>query len=86
MNPTEFASRCCLLCLRWSGSVTSWGRTETRNTTVNGVPGSYHLDWLGMDVVLDNQKKNLPFERSCSLLGISALYEGDHYHLQPKNI
>lgn len=84
MNPIEFGGRCIFVCLKWDASVTSWGRTEKRNTFVHGVPGSYHLTWLGMDVLLDDQKKNIDFEKDCAIFGLQALYEGDHYHLQPK--
>jgi hypothetical protein len=84
MNPIEFGSRCLIICLRWSASVTSWGRTEKRNSFVHGVPGSNHLLWLGLDVVLDDQKKDIDFEKDCAKLGLQALYEVDHYHLQPR--
>ena len=84
MNPIEFATRCIFICFKSKASVTSWGRTDKRNTFVNGVPGSYHLIFLGMDVILDEQKKDLAFEKDCAILGLQALYEGDHYHLQPK--
>jgi len=84
MNPIDFAMACMLVSLKWKASVTSWGRTEKRNTLIHGVPGSYHLLFLGIDVVLDDQKKDLAFEKDCAKLGITALYEGDHYHLQPK--
>ena len=86
MDPIEFGERCMLVCLKWRASVTSWGRTEARNQFVHGVSGSYHLNWLGMDVYLDDQKKNLDFEKDCAIFGLTALYEVDHYHLQPKNI
>lgn len=84
MNPIEFASRCLIIALRWSGSVTSWGRTEKRNLSVKGVPGSNHLLFLGMDVILDEQKKNFDFEKDCGKLGLHAICEVDHYHLQPR--
>ena len=84
MNPIDFAMSCMLVCLKWRASVTSWGRTEKRNAFIKGVPGSFHLNWLGMDIVLDDQKKDLVFEKDCGILGITALYEINHYHLQPK--
>jgi len=86
MNPIDFAMSCMLVSLKWRASVTSWGRTEKRNAFTGGVPGSYHLNWLGMDVVLDDQKKDLAFEKDCGIFQITALYEQDHYHLQPKVI
>jgi len=84
MNPIDFAMACMLVCLKWRASSTSWGRTEKRNTLVKGFPGSYHLNWLGMDIVLDDQRKILEFEKDCAIFQIQALYEGNHYHLQPK--
>ena len=39
--------------------------------------------WLGCDVVLDEMKKNLEFEKDCSKLGLVAIFEKNHYHLQP---
>lgn len=86
MSPIEFGGRCMMICFKWKASVVSWGRTEKRNAFVQGVPGSYHLLFLGMDVILDDQKKDVHFEKDCIKLGLQALYEGDHYHLQPKNI
>ena len=84
MNPIEFSTVCTLVCLKYRASVTSWGRTEKRNILKKGVEGSLHLNWLGMDVILDDHKKDLAFEKDCAIFGITALYEGDHYHLQPK--
>ena len=83
MNPIEFAEACVFVCLKYRASVTSWGRTEKRNHSIGGAPRSFHLNWLGMDVVLDDQKKDHAFEKDCVIFGIIALYEGDHYHLQP---
>jgi len=82
----KFIESILLLRCRWSFSVTSWGRTEKHNKAVGGVDGSYHLLWLGLDVELDENKKNVTFEKDCSLVGIVALWEGDHYHLQPSGI
>ncbi len=84
MDPIDFAMSCMLVSLKWRASVTSWGRTEKRNAFIKGVPGSFHLNWLGMDIVLDDQKKDLAFEKDCGIFRLQALYEGDHYHLQPK--
>jgi len=84
MSPFDFAERCVIICCRWRGSVTSWGRTDKRNQFVQGVKGSYHLTWQGMDVILDDQKQDIDFEMDCAKLGLQAIYEHDHYHLQPK--
>jgi len=82
----KFIESILLLRCRWSFSVTSWGRTEKHNKAVGGVDGSYHLMWLGLDVELDENKKSVTFEKDCSLVGLVALWEGDHYHLQPAGI
>jgi len=63
--------------------VTSWGRTPKRNSFVQGVAGSNHLLWVGMDVVLDEMKRDVEFEKDAAALGLQAIYEQDHYHLQP---
>jgi hypothetical protein len=39
--------------------------------------------WGAVDVVLDDQQKNVEFEKDCSAVGLQAIYEQDHYHLQP---
>jgi hypothetical protein len=83
MDIISFLMPILTLRTRWQFSVTSWGRTVQHNTNVGGVPGSDHLLWLGIDIVLEPQEKNLAFEKDCSTLGLSALYEITHYHLRP---
>lgn len=84
MDPFSFIPRVVIVCCKHRGSVSSWGRTPKHNKDVGGVEGSIHMLWLGCDVVLDEMKKNLEFEKDCSILGLVPIYEGDHYHLQPK--
>ena len=84
----EFKER--MRCLRalHNGSVTSEGRSQTRNESVGGVPTSYHLTargGLAEDVVLDRMTEpaKTAFIRDAMCLGIRALDEGDHVHTQP---
>jgi len=84
MSALDTAERVILLCCKWRGSVSSWGRTPKHNKDVGGVDGSIHLLWLGLDVVLDEMKKNIDFEKDADRLGLVAIFEGDHYHLHPK--
>lgn len=63
-------------------SVTSWGRTEVRNKAVKGHPRSRHLDWLAVDVVPDNWDDHGDVMRDAAALGLRALNEGDHIHIQ----
>jgi len=83
MNPVDFIMAVLLLCVRHSGSVTSWGRTIEHNKLVGGVVNSYHLIWMGCDVVLNNMVQNSQFESDAKHLCLDPILEGDHYHLQP---
>lgn len=80
----KFGEAILHLRLKYEFSVTSWGRTTKRNQFVSGVPGSNHLLWLAVDVILDDQKKDVEFEKDAGILGLMAIYEQDHYHIQPK--
>ncbi len=86
MVPIEFIQVVILLCAKHKGSVSSWGRTPKHNKDVGGVDDSFHLLWVGCDVVLDDMKKWAPFEKDAELLGLVAIFEVNHYHLQPKGI
>jgi len=83
---STFVETILILRIRWPFSVTSWGRTVQRNKDVGGVEDSHHIRWLGLDVVFDDGKKNVTFEKDCDRMGIRAIWEGDHYHLQPKDL
>ena len=65
-------------------SVTSWGRTTTRNTAVGGVPFSAHRFWVGLDVVYDDSHPaEVARVEIARRLGLKLIPEGDHDHLQP---
>ena len=83
MDPFSFGARVFALCFKHQGSISSWGRTEKHNKNVGGVDNSYHLLWMGCDVVLDDMIQNPAFEVDAGELGLKAILEGDHYHLQP---
>jgi hypothetical protein len=84
MTPFELITKVFMLCYKHNGSVTSWGRTKKHNKDVGGVQNSYHMLWISCDVVLDTMEKSEEFEKDSASLGLLALLEGDHYHLQPK--
>jgi hypothetical protein len=86
MDPLSFANRVFALCFKHQGSLSSWGRTLKHNKDVGGVEDSYHMLWLGADVVLNVMEKNGKFESDAGELGLKAILEGDHYHLQPAKI
>lgn len=86
MTVREFADSVVTLALKYNLSCTSWGRTTERNQAVGGVADSYHLMWLGADVVFDGgpTAKHIGFEQDAQRAGLQALYEVNHYHLQPR--
>ena len=83
MDPFSFAARVFALCFKHQGSISSWCRTEKHNKIIGGVDNSYHLLGLGCDVVLDDMIQNPALEVDAGELGLKAILEGDHYHLQP---
>lgn len=85
MTVGEFAEAVAMYCLLHEGSITSWGRSTKRNTTVGGVPGSSHRFWRGADVVYDDPAavKNPLRSEYARRLGLKLVIEGDHDHLQP---
>ena len=64
-------------------SVTSWFRSAKRNAQVGGHPKSKHLVGLGLDIVLDDPKDKPKMVETLRAIGLSALDEGDHLHIQP---
>jgi len=84
MDILKFAALVITLRTKWFFSVSSWGRTVTRNKALGGVEGSNHLLWLGLDAILEPMVKNIDFEADAAKIGLQAIFEKDHYHLQPK--
>lgn len=84
MDILKFCALVITLRSKWAFSVTSWGRTVKHNKDVGGVDGSDHLMWVGMDVITEPMEKNLDFEKDAGRIGLTALFEKDHYHLQIK--
>lgn len=83
MDALTFAGRCLDLCVKWNGSVSSWGRTVKHNKEVGGVINSYHLVWLGCDIILDEMVVNPLFEEDARKSELDPILEKGHYHLQP---
>lgn len=70
------------LCNLYPASVTSWIRTPTRNRAVGGHPKSKHLVGAAVDVALDDPQQKPAFVRACKALGLQAIDEGDHIHVE----
>jgi hypothetical protein len=84
MEPDRFAFLIYLIARFVPFSITSWGRTPQHNQAVGGKPNSKHLQWLAVDVVLDNPNQKPELIKWCSTVGLLALDERDHIHIQPK--
>ena len=84
MNIMEFKLAVVTLGQRHRFSETSGLRTAKRNKQVGGNPNSRHLLGMAVDVVLDENHKG-PREAlitDARRMGLVAVYEGDHIHLQ----
>ena len=81
MSVGEFAETVILGCRRLKGSITSWGRTATRNTAIGGSPTSRHLAWLAVDVVYDEPIEAAERRQVWEELGLHFWPEGDHDHI-----
>lgn len=79
----KFISIVLTLRIQFAFSVTSWIRTVEHNRQVGGADESLHLCGLGLDIVLDNPADTESFVKRANRLGLKALNEGDHIHLQP---
>lgn len=85
----DFAQKVIALCFEFGGSITSWGRTQKRNKAVGGHIDSWHMNWLGIDMVLDDMGDVTvdKFTKKAKRMGIRVVDERKskepHLHLQP---
>lgn len=64
-------------------SVTSWGRTAQRNKAVGGVANSWHLDYMAVDVVLDDVSDLNRLRQYCAALSLEVIAGEGHWHIEP---
>lgn len=83
MTIIDFIQTCMILKVKYEYSTTSWIRSARRNHEVGGLTSSYHLVGLGLDVVLDVSTHKDSFIKDARRLGLDAIDEGDHVHLEP---
>lgn len=77
-----FIAQVAMLCLDHDASVSSWIRTPERNKRVGGHPQSQHLTGTACDLVTDQVEDKQPLIEAATKLGLVALDEGDHIHIQ----
>lgn len=82
MTRQEFAEALYLYSTHFNASVTSYGRTLKRNTSVGGHPHSKHMTWLGADVIYDVKPTLSERRAKAKELAIRLVPEPDHDHLQ----
>lgn len=64
-------------------SITSWIRSPQRNKTVGGMSNSQHMDGLAVDLVLDDKTKAPALIEKATAMGLKAIDEKDHIHIEP---
>lgn len=83
ISPSELLQAVMALSGRFQFRTTSSFRSRASNTAAGGVKFSAHQFWLAVDVVLETGQVKADFVESARRLGLLALDEGDHIHLQP---
>lgn len=83
--PTQFLEQVMALSGLFGFRITSYYRSPQANASVGGVSDSLHQLWLAADVVLDEMTETnmADFVRGAGRLGLHAIIEDDHIHLQP---
>lgn len=82
MGIAEFSNLVALVVLFASGSVVSWLRSWKRNQEVGGHESSLHLVGLAVDIVFDDDVEKKAGMQMAERLGLLAIDEGDHVHIQ----
>lgn len=85
MGITEFTNLVALVLLFAEGSVVSWMRSRKRNRDVGGVDYSLHLVGLAVDVEFDTDDDKVRGIHMAERLGLLAIDEGDHVHIQVRH-
>ena len=83
MGPHEFLDALMSLAGRHRFRETSGYRDPTGNAAVGGKTYSAHQYWRGRDVILAPGEDKAAFMESARRIGLFALDETDHIHLQP---
>lgn len=77
-----FAIACARIFAKYPYSATSWWRDPAHNRAVKGLADSFHLEGLGLDLVPANARHRPGILIMARQLGLDAVDEGDHVHLE----
>lgn len=80
----NFADTVLSLGCVYNVSVTSWGRTPKHNKAVGGEKDSKHMQWLAVDLVIDEERDREPVIRYLRDCGCFVLDEGTHIHVHSR--
>jgi len=69
------------VCKDFGGSITSFGRSEIHNFAIKGGATSWHLDWLAMDVFLDDKNSGPNFVQNLKQRGFRVLPTGSNKNM-----
>lgn len=86
LDPTALYFTFCIyirtIASNYNVTVTSWWRSHKRNRDVGGSPTSFHLEGLGADLVPDDPADRPAIIATARSLGLQAVDEGDHIHVE----
>lgn len=82
LSVATFLGKITSLAIKYPLSVTSWIRSPLRNITIGGHEFSLHMLALAVDIVLDDMGRKKDFIKDCRRIGLIAVDEGDHIHVQ----
>lgn len=82
---SNFFEKVIEVCTKHHCSITSWIRSPKHNALVGGVPTSKHLSGYAVDAILDSDMNYEAFVKDARSLGLKAIIEGDHVHLEEPN-
>lgn len=83
MTPFDFLAAKMQLAARYEFRETSGYRCALDNAAVGGVHYSAHQYWVGTDIIPRGDIDRKELIEAARRLGLFALDEGDHIHLQP---
>lgn len=81
-NFSMFTKIVLIICRLFDASITSWIRSEKRNADVGGHSLSKHKSGLAVDIIPDDPAKKPEIVAHAQKLGLIAVDEGDHVHIQ----
>jgi hypothetical protein len=77
-----FARRVGMIADAYPISISSWWRSDACNKLKGGNERSFHLEGLGADILPDKESDRVPIVKLAHDLGLDAVDEGTHIHVE----